>query len=365
MTDPKRLRVSEQARVAVAGPATQYEVARLAGVHRATVSRALDPARRDLLDPATLARVLAAVESLGYRPNALARGLKTSRSGTTGLIVPDLSSPEVSIVVGACETRIRDAGYSTLVMSSGDDAQGLAAASEQLMASRAEGVIVVTSKRADFVLPALGLDGTPVVIVGPPDDAFPTVSIDNQLGAERAVEHLIRLGHRRIGLICEGQNTTRGAAHVDGYRVAMSRAGIGVDERLVQIAEPSRPASGVEACAALFHRGVAPTAILATSDETALGCYAALAEFGLGVPDDVSVVGYGNSAYGRYFSPPLTTVSLPLAAAGYAAAARLLAQLGAEGEIDSDHVHVTPYLVQRLSTRHAAITAVSEAQSER
>ena len=264
------------------------------------------------------------------------------------------SSPE------ACETRIRDAGYSTLVMSSGDDAQGLAAASEQLMASRAEGVIVVTAKRADFVLPALGLDNTPVVIVGPHDDTIPTISIDSQLGAERALEHLIRLGHYRIGMICEGETTTRGAAHMDGYKAAMGRAGIDVDERLIQIAEPSRPASGVEACAALFHRGVAPTAIFATSDETALGCYAALADFGLVVPNDVSVVGYGNSAYGRYVSPPLTTVSLPLAAAGYAAAATLLAQLGAEGEIDADHVHVTPYLVQRLSTRHAGVAAITD-----
>jgi LacI family transcriptional regulator len=318
-------------------------------VHRATVSRALDPARRDLLDPATLARVLSAAESLGYRPNALARGLKTSRSGTTGVIVPDLSSLDASLVIGACESRLRAGGYNTLVMSSGDSPKGLAAASAQLLASRAEGVIVITSKRADFVLPALELDDTPIVLVGPSDDTVFTVSIDHRLGAERAVEHLIRLGHRRIGLICEVQTTTRGAAHLEGYKAAMKRAGIDVDG-LVQTAEPSRPASGVEACAALFHRGESPTAIFATSDETALGCYAAIGEFGLTVPTDVSVIGCGNSSYGRYVSPPLTTVEVPLAAAGYEAAAGLLMMVGAQVRGDPQQVAIAPYLVQRRST---------------
>jgi LacI family transcriptional regulator len=339
--------------------ATQHEVARLAGVHRATVSRALDPARRDLLDPVTLARVLSAAEALGYRPNALARGLKTSRSGTTGVIVPSLSSPDGSVIVGAYEARIRDAGYSTLVMSSGDDAKGLAAASAQLMASRAEGVIVVTSKRTDFVLPALELGDTPAVLVGPYDEALSTVSIDHQLGAERAVEHLIRLGHTRVGLICEDRTTARGAAHLDGYHAALRRAGIGVEAALVQTADLSHPASGVEACAALFHRGSAPTAIFATSDETALGCYATIADFGLSVPDDVSVVGYGNSAYDRYVSPSLTTVSVPLAAAGFEAAARLLAQLGSGDPRDFEHVQIAPYLVQRVSTRRPRADADS------
>lgn len=336
----------------------------MAGVHRATVSRALDPARRELLDPATLARVLAAVESLGYRPNALARGLKTNRSGTTGVIVPQLSSPDVSVVIGAYESRMREAGYSTLVMSSGDNAEGLAAANAQLMASRVEGVVVVTSKSSEFVVTALEPGDTPIVLVGPSNDSLPTVSIDHQLGAERAIQHLIRLGHERIGLICEDRATARGAAHLEGYELAMANAKIRIDDTLVHTAELSHPASGVEACAALFHRGGAPTAIFASSDETALGCYAAIADFGLAIPTDVSIVGYGNSAYGRYVSPSLTTMSLPLAASGDEAAARLLAQIG-DGEFPEAPVHVAPYLVQRLSTQHPAAPIAAGGRSSR
>jgi LacI family transcriptional regulator len=244
-------------------------------------------------------------------------------------------------------------------MSSGDDASALAATSAQLAASRAEGVIVVTSKQADFVLPTLEFDGIPMVLVGPSDDAVSTVSVDHQLGAERAVEHLIRLGHLRIGLICEDVATTRGTAHMLGYKAAMERAGYKNDAALVQTAAPSRPASGVEACAALFHRGGAPTAIFATSDETALGCYAAIADFGLAVPADVSVVGYGNSAYGRYVWPSLTTVQLPLAAAGNEAAVKLILQINDEPATEPEHVQIAPYLVQRLSTRHSATTTAS------
>ncbi len=91
----------------------------------------------------------------------------------------------------------------------------------------------------------------------------------------------------------------------------------------------------------------------ASSDETALGCYAAIADFGLSIPTDVSIVGYGNSAYGRYVSPSLTTMSLPLSASGDEAAARLLAQIG-DGEFPEAPVHVAPYLVQRLSTQQPA-----------
>jgi LacI family transcriptional regulator len=221
------------------------------------------------------------------------------------------------------------------------------------MASRAEGIIVVTAKSPDFVMDALELDGTPAVVIGAAHRGVSTVSIDHRLGAELAVAHLIRLGHRRIGLISEGRTAARGAAQRDGYEAAVERAHLEFDEGLIETSEPTRPASGAEACAALFHRGRAPTAIFATSDATALGCYTALGDFGLRVPGDISVVGYGNSSYGRYVSPPLTTVSLPLAAAGNEAAALILEQLGETAPDESRQVQLRPYLLQRLSSGRA------------
>jgi LacI family transcriptional regulator len=331
------------------GISTQHDVAALAGVHRATVSRALDPSRRDLVDPETVERVLSAAAELGYRPNALARALKTNRSKVTGLVAPAISSPEVAAIVDAFEAAMREAGYTTLVTSSGDEPSVLATAGADLVSSRAEGIVLITAKSAEFALGALGAPETPTVVIGAMAEGMSTVAVDHELGAELATRHLIRLGHSRIGLIAENPTASRGAAHHRGYRQALGRAGIELDEGLIEAAELTRPASGAEACAALFYRGAAPTAILAAGDGAALGCYSALADFGLRVPTDVSVVGYGNSPYGRYFAPPLTTVSLPLATVGKEAAALILERLG-NPESDARSVHLRPYLVQRLST---------------
>lgn len=333
---------------------TQRDVARAAGVHRATVSRALDPRRRELVDPATVRKVAEAAAELGYTPNALARGLKTNRSYVIGLAVPDASSPAYAAIVGAVEGALRDAGYTAFVASTGDEHETLASVTEGLAARRVDGLVIATAKSAEHTLKAIRAGETPIVLVGTaaPADSCPSVSIDHRLGAEIAMNHLIRVGHRRIGLIAERRTSSLGAAHHDAYEHAFQQAGVTLDPELIEICEPTRPTAGAEACAALYYRGAAPTAILATNDGAALGCYSALADFGLRVPQEVSVVGYGNTPYGRYFSPSLTTVSLPLTAAGREAVTQILRLV--DGTADTtprvEHVQLRPYLVHRLST---------------
>jgi LacI family transcriptional regulator, galactose operon repressor len=332
---------------------TQRDVARVAGVHRATVSRALDPRRRGLLDPATVEKVTNAAAGLGYTPNAFARGLKTNRSYVIGLAVPDASSPAYAPIVGALEGALRAAGYTALVASTGDEHETIASVTESLAGRRVDGIVVATAKSADFALRAARAGETPIVLVGATATAGqrPSVAIDHRLGAEIALNHLLRLGHRRIGLIAEHRTSSFGAAHHEAYEQALSRAGLPLDHGLVEICEPTRVTAGAEACSALFYRDAAPTAILAANDGAALGCYSALAEFGLRVPQDVSVVGYGNTPYGRYFTPPLTTVSLPLSAAGTQAVGQILRLVeGAHAALPVDHVQLRPYLVHRLST---------------
>jgi LacI family transcriptional regulator len=333
---------------------TQRDVARVAGVHRATVSRALDPRRRGLVDPATVQKVTEAAEGLGYTPNALARGLKTNRSYVIGLAVPDASSPEYAPIVGALESALREAGYTALVTSTRDEHETLASVTEGLAARRVDGIVVATAKSADFALKAVRAGATPIVLAGatPEADACPSVTIDHRLGAEIAVNHLLRLGHTRIGLVAERRTTSLGAAHHEAYEHALERAGVPIDPELIEICEPTRATAGAEACSALFYRGASPTAILATNDGAALGCYSALAEFGLRVPVDVSVVGYGNTPYGRYFSPPLTTISLPLGAMGTEAVAEILrwVQNHAKSALAVKHMQLRPHLVHRLST---------------
>jgi LacI family transcriptional regulator len=330
-------------------------VAKLAGVHRATVSRALDPRRRELIHPKTVARVLDAAERLGYRPNVMARGLKTNRSSVIALVVPDISSPAYAPVVSSLESTVREAGYTVLIANTGDDLASIASVGAQLVASRVDGVVFATAARGEQALRALELPGTPVVLIGAGPLTSPaSVSVDHRHGIELAVNHLVRLGHTNIALICERTSSAAGATQHDAYVSALQAHGREFDPRLVEICEPTRAAAGAEACAALFYRGVSPTAIIATNDGAALGCYSALASLGLAVPGDVSVVGYGNSSYGRYFSPPLTTVALPHGAVGTEAAKLVLGLTDPDGEpVRREHVLLRPYLVHRLSTAPA------------
>ena len=321
-------------------------------MHRATVSRALDPRRRELINPETVARVIEAAEQLGYRPNVMARGLKTNRSSLIALVVPDISSPEYASIVGTLESTARQAGYTVLIANTRDDLASIESVGARLVASRVDGVVLASGLNAEQALGALGLDGWPVVFVG---DGFvhdrAAVSIDHHHGIELAVSHLARLGHERIALICERPSSSSGATHRNAYVTAMQAHGRDPDPRLVEVCEPTRAAAGFEACAALFYRDAEPTAIVATNDGAALGCYSALASLGLEVPRDVSVVGYGNSAYGRYLSPPLTTVALPHGAVGSEAARMILDLIDADpGERRPSTVVLRPYLVQRLST---------------
>lgn len=333
-------------------PVTQKDVARLAGVHRASVSRALDPRRRELINPSTVARILDAAERLGYRPNAMARGLKTNRSHVIALVVPDVASPTYASIVSSLEGAAREAGYTVLIANTGDEPPAVAAVFERLAASRVDGVVFASALGGEGALESTGLTGTPLVLIG---DTAPaacsSVSIDHRHGLELAVDHLVRLGHSRIALICERPTTATGAAHAAAYAAALRKHGLELDPGLVEICEPTRAAAGAEACAALFYRGAAPTAIIATNDAAALACYSALGGLGLAAPSDVSVVGYGNSPYGRYVSPPLTTVALPYAAVGIEAARIVLDEIEgrAEGH-EPRRVQLRPYLVQRLST---------------
>ena len=334
---------------------TQADVARAAAVNRATVSRALDPARRHLVNAETAARIELIATELGYRPNALARGLKTRRSGVIGLVIrADLTPLAEAALVRAVEESLAPSGHFALVIHQPEEP----ATREHPTLQAAQGLIdgaIVVSTRDPSVADAGGRVGIPLVTLGFAPSRHANIVLDEAAGAAKALHHLARMGHRRIAIISEPEGSPRGDVFLDTYRLTCKELFGAVDEELIESYLPSRPASGPDACRALFYRGANPTAIFATDDAAAMGCYGAVRQFGLTIGHEISIVGMGNTPSAAFIEPPLTTVAFPLSAAGAAAADLLVARIG-KGKLGQarGRPHVfEPYLLQRMSTVRA------------
>src|SRR5438876_11240544 len=179
-------------------PVTLRDVARRSGVHPATASRALNPATRMLVSEETAARVLSAAAALGYRPNTVARSLRTRRSHTVGVIIPDLTNPLFPPIVRGLEDRLAAAGYVALIGNTDGDGERERLVFEQMRARHADGIVLATAHLSDPLLAEAARPGLPVVLVNrmAQDHSLPSVSVDNESGMRMAVAHLIGQGHR-------------------------------------------------------------------------------------------------------------------------------------------------------------------------
>ena len=296
-------------------------------MHPGTASRALDPARPGRISPATVERVRAAAAALGYRPDFAARSLRTRRSGTIGLVVPDLTNPVIPPIVRGAEEALWEAGLACLLADTDNDQAREAALIDELRARRCEGLIIASATRGSEAVEALAREDVAAVLVtrGLDSGAVPLVAADDAAGVHAVVEHLVALGHRRI-------------AHVTGPRELSTteRRLLAFREALADVAAPVvhgdafTIAAGERAAAALLRAHPGVTAIVAGNDMIALGCYAALAAAGRRCPDDVSVTGHNDMPFVAQAQPPLTTVAIPARELGAEAARVLLARLRGE-----------------------------------
>lgn len=330
---------------------TIHDVARLAGVHPSTVSRALS--RTDLpVRPETRRKVLAAARRLEYRPSPLARGLRLQRTKTLGMLVPDITNPFFPPIIRGAEEAARERGYE-LVLSNTDDSPDRERASLALMRERqADGLLIATSRMADATLTGVRRDRLPFVLVnrGSRVTADHSVEVDNERAAETVVAHLASLGHRRIAHIAGPLSTTTGAERAAGYRAAMTAHGLGAHALVVEASAYSEDA-GRDAAAKVL--GADPTAIFAANDLIAIGVLRALREVGRRVPRDVSLVGVNDIPLAGFLDPPLTTMRVPQREMGGVAARMLIALL--EGEpLTRRQVVLETSLVVRGSTAAVA-----------
>ncbi len=335
----------------MAGPATLRDVARLAGVHPGTVSRALNPQTRGLVNERTARRVLEAAEELGYRPNPIARGLRTNRSNTIGVLVPDLMNPLFAAVVRGIEDGLREGGYTPLIANTDNDSDRERVAYEAMSARQVDGFIAATARRDHWLLAEQADPDAKVVLVNRrvDSDALPAVTGDDHEGIRLAVEHLAGLGHRRIAHLSGSQVLYTGWSRHRGFVDAMAGLGLELDPELVVFSAAFTEREGARCCGELLLRRRDFTAIVAGNDLLALGCYDALEQAGLRCPEDISVVGYNDMPFADRFTPPLTTVRVPHYELGATAAGLMLEQLRA-ADVPPRQLLLEPELVVRGST---------------
>ena len=335
----------------VGGSATLRDVARLADVHPGTVSRALNPETRRLVNEDTARRVLEAAATLDYRPNPIARGLKTNRSMTIGVLVPDLTNPLFPPIVRGIQDRLEQAGYTPLIANTDNDAERERNDFDAMRARQVDGVITATARLDHGVLDEMTAAGLPIVLVNRrlEDGLLPSATADDHEGARLAVAHLAELGHTRIAHLGGPQAFSTGYARYQGFADGLAQAGLEVDPALLRFGDAFTEPEGERLCRDLLAGKARPTAIVAGNDLMALGCYDVFALSGIDCPRDISVVGFNDMPFSDRFNPPLSTIRIPQYEIGSSAAELLLERLQ-QPEAPPRQIVLRPELIVRRST---------------
>ncbi len=328
--------------------ATIVDVAARAHVSTATVSRVLNGSGH--ASSATRERVIAAARDLDYRPSGVARSLKLRATRTLGLIVTDIENPFFPALVRSVEDAARAVGYAILLCNAADDPERESGYLDLLVERRVDGVIIAASSLGGRHGAWLADAPLPVVLINTvaPGVRQPAIASDNRRGARVAAEHVLSLGHRRLGFLAAEPRYVDSPVRQAGVRDAMVEAGLDPAD-LAVAAGPASVGGGEAAMTALLARVPRPTAVLAYNDLMAIGGLRAIRAAGLRCPDDVSVVGFDDIEVASYVQPPLTTVAQDQAAMGALAVRALAAQLAGEPP-GPEMTHLPTILRIRAST---------------
>lgn len=315
-----------------------------------TVSRALRES--PLVNEQTRERIQRLAREMGYTPNAVAQSLQTQRTHAIGLVVTSIGDPFFSDVVKGVEDVARRAGLSVFLNSSHNDPEQEIEVIEMFHRRRVDGILVASSRIGRDHADRLARIHVPVVLMNSQAESryedLHSVSVDDRAGARMAVDHLVDLGHRRIGYLGARNRPLSNRRRLDGYLAALRAAGIAERDDWICIADPHAEGSdgdveaGQVAARILLERTV--SAIFCFNDMTAVGVQLACREAGLCVPEDLSVVGFDDIALARYVHPPLTTVNQPKLQLGKLAM-KMMCDL-IEGR-SVDRVMLAPSLVKR------------------
>lgn len=332
---------------------TIYDVAREAGVSMATVSRVVN--NNPNVKPQTRKKVFEAIERLGYRPNAVARGLASKKTTTVGVVIPDISNSIFSEVARGIEDIANMYHYNIILCNADKKKDKEIRVINTLLEKQVDGLLFMGGAVTDEHIQAFRTSSVPVVLCATADEnrAIPSVDIDHEKAAFDAVTLLIQNGHQKIAMISGTlQDPANGYARYQGYKKAMEAAGLSIQDEYVRIGN-YRYESGLEATKHFLELDERPTAIFAATDEMAIGAIHTLQDNGLKVPEDVSVASVDNIRMASMVRPQLTTVAQPMYDIG-AVAMRLLTKLMNKEtkETDLTQVILPHEVIHRNSVAH-------------
>lgn len=328
---------------------TMADIARLAGVSVATVSRAMSGS--PLVSDENKERVAAAVKQTGYVVNQVARGLRLQRSGIVLVLVPNIANPFFSAVLLGIEDALQEAGLGMLVGNTNGDHRREASLARSLLTGGADGIILLTGHYPDSLREAPRAHGRLVAVSERlEEDDVPCVTIDNVEASRTATEHLLALGHRRIAHLAGPPGNILTALRLRGYHEAMARAGQPVLPEMVLGGDFSI-AAGEAATAALLALPEPPTAVVCANDDIAIGAMKAARERGVAVPAALSVTGFDDIEMAYAVQPALTTIRQPREDFGRTAARMLLSLLDGKKTVPDQQLNAM--LIARASTAPA------------
>jgi LacI family transcriptional regulator len=328
-----------------------YEVAELAGVSLATVSRVINPGAK--VSDKTREKVLAAMQQLGYQPNSIAQSLATRTSNAIGVLVSELHGPFFGAMLSAIEQTLKAAGKFVMVAAGHNNESQERDAIRFLVSRNCDALIVHVEKLSDKFLIEHDHATTPLVVVnrkvrGLADHCF---SLNNELGGFLATQMLLRRKHKRVAYISGPLDWVDARQRLAGHKRALTEAGVKFDDRLLHESD-YHETGGQDALNALLAKQIPFTAVVCANDEMAAGAMAAAHERGLALPEDLSIVGFDDAPISRYVYPKLTTVHYPIADMGRMAARWVLKNVY---EMPQDVQQVfEPKLVERDSVARPA-----------